>query len=931
MIRNLFITLLFFLILSVSLLENSINYQLFLSDNSLNLQVLNEKINLPFDNSMDKIAVKIYPQERFSTNQYLIQDKGFVQNSFELISLLLFRKKNSEISVKLPLRSYINFIHFNPFRSSLLISNLKSYYRLEVNIPDASLEIWNDSEKLENFSLKPPWLRLIFFPFLTSLLLSGFIYYFLNLIKKTKLTQSLVVKKKSNQPRPVKLIAFTIFILGGFVIYLIFFNVFKAMPGFGDEMNYLIQAKVFSAGKFFIKEPPNPEFFKVDWMNIFSEDKKLWNFHPPGNSLILMFGQLTKVDWITIPIIGGLILMTQYLLAFSLFENRTLALINVILMLLSHYFLALASSYMAHASSLLFISLFYLFLIRFFKEKQKKFLFLGSACIGFAFVIRPLSAVLASIVPLTFLLIFHLKEKKFGLVNLVISLLIGLFISSFVFFYSFKVSGRWTYPYLIKGPEVGQTLKARWSNDWDKKLSNLYRNSVEFQNRVHSLGYLFNYVFFLIPVFSLLKSKHRLIILGAYFSFIIYLSLHSFLHWYGWKWEPRMIYDVSFIFFLLSSYGIWQCYEFIRRTNKFQKFLFIFFFFAVLFSIAFFNLPYRFRIEYKDYNINPTGIRDLISKNKISSAIIFFTNDKIFATYSPQNNLNFEGKIIYALSQNEDYDYKLINKYPDKDVYYTYDGNTLIAKTNFYKRAFSALKQDLETNYRDKNVFIVIPWLSATKSPQDQFLRGMKVTINEFIKLVVSDGLDSNTLVVLLDRSQNLKKLLANFYTSETVEKNIDNGLITYQIIQSKNTSPTKNLPLIKMHCFEGTDWQGKEIKSELVPSINVLDCFGENKSIEWIANFDLEKSREITFYLESDDGSEIIVDDSTVLTTRENGKQISTLNLKQGKHLLKIRFFNGPNGEFLKIGTLDQQGQELDLSSKSSQLKLYLTEGLWN
>ena len=45
------------------------------------------------------------------------------------------------------------------------------------------------------------------------------------------------------------------------------------MPGFGDEMNYLIQAKVFSAGKFFIKEPPNPEFFKVDWMNIFSEDK----------------------------------------------------------------------------------------------------------------------------------------------------------------------------------------------------------------------------------------------------------------------------------------------------------------------------------------------------------------------------------------------------------------------------------------------------------------------------------------------------------------------------------------------------------------------------------------------------------------------------------------------------------------------------------
>ena len=345
-----------------------------------------------------------------------------------------------------------------------------------------------------------------------------------------------------------------------------------------------------------------------------------------------------------------------------------------------------------------------------------------------------------------------------------------------------------------------------------------------------------------------------------------------------------------------------------------------------------FNLPYRFRIEYKDYNINPIGVREIISDNKISNSIIFFTNDKIFASYSPQNSLNFDGEIIYALSQNEDYDYKLITKYPDKEVYYSYDGNTLTAKPNFYQRDIYTLKQDLTQSFKNRSVYIVVPWLNEAGSELDKSLPGRKININEFINLTVHNKLEKDSLIILLNRSKNLKLLLTRFYDTLTIKRSNFASPIQYEIMESKKEKVSlENLPLMKIRCYQGIDWTGSEIKSELVTSVNIVDCFGENKSIEWLANFDLDQPKRITFYLESDDGSQILIDDSALLAANGIGKQINTIELMPGTHSLKIKFFNGPNGEFLKIGTRDKDGKEQELSLDSSDIKFYLPKELWN
>ena len=933
MIKHLFVFLLILFIFSISLLENSVKYRLNLSNNSLHLDILNKKINLPTYDKADEIIVNLNPQERYSTAQYLIQDKDFLKNSLQLIDLLFFRKKNAEIILKTPLLSSTNFIHFNPFRSSLIINYGKTYYRFEVNIPDATLEVWDQSKKIENFIVKPPWLNLIIYPIISSLMIACFIYYFLRLLFKTKISSILNQQNSTKKFKISKMdiiLGFVFFITGAIIIGLIFFKVFNGMPGFGDEMNYLVQAKIFAAGKFSVKEPANPEFFRVGWMDIFGVDKKLWNFHPPGNSLILMIGQLLKVDWITIPIVAGLVLVTQYFLALNLFENRLVALIHVIVIITSHYFLSLASSYMAHAPSLLFISLFYFFLIRFFKEKRGLFLVASSASIGFAFVIRPLSALLASIIPLIFLLIFLLKQIRKYFTSLVGSLLFGLIISSFVFFYSYKVSGKWTFPYLIKGPEVGQTLKVRWTEGWDYRFKNLFRNSNEFQNRVHSLGYIFNFVFFLFPLFSLSKNNKWLWIVSGYLSFFFYLIVHSFLHWYGWKWEPRMIYDISFLFFLITTYGIMLLYSHIKQARILKSLSIVIAFFLLLY-LAVFNLPYRFKTEYRNYNEAPSGVRESIRKNKIHQAIIFFKNNKHLAPYFPENNLSFNGKIIYALSQNEDYDYKLISKFPEKDIYYSTDGIILEKNPNFYKKDIYFLAENLKKNYQSKNIIIVIPWLKSINTSLHDILPGKKIDPNELINLLIQNKIDNNTYIILIDRSRNLVPIISYFYNS-LFSNNIGfETPVTLATIKSRNAIIPQKAPFFSMRCYQGTNWNGDVIKDELVTSVDIADCFAEDRSIEWTAYFDLEKSKNVKFYLESDDGSEITIDNITILKANQNGKQTVDIDLEKGKHSLAIKFFNGPDGEYLSVGTVDEKREEQNMSIGSSEFDFYLPQELWN
>ncbi|KKP86865.1 MAG: hypothetical protein UR89_C0012G0002 [Candidatus Roizmanbacteria bacterium GW2011_GWA2_35_8] len=663
------------LLLSIS--NNSVKLWIHPNKESIIFNILDKNFKIPYKRST-RIKINFLPQSRYSTKQYLVEDCNPICSSIKILLLLLRRKEPAELKYQQNIFVQKKYLIFNPFRSEVLINDT---FRLTLNIPDATLEVWESNNKLYSESIIPPWIQLIINPLVSSFSFSVILFMIVKCLFSTTKKHELKTPKKYlfdavlNKYSPI-----IIFLVGTLVVGFIFIQVFKTMPGFGDEMNYLFQAKIFSARHIFVSEPANPDFFRISWMDIFGNDEKLWNFHPFGNSLILMIGQLINIRWITVPIIGGLILLAQYLLAKELFNNKKIALVHTLIIGLSHYFLSLASSYMAHAPSLLFISLFYLFLIKSIKTNSQTELLTAAASLGMAFIIRPLSAVLASFIPLLILLGYFFRNwKKISFKALIASGLIGIIIASTIFLYSFIVAGKWDFPYLIKGPEKGQTIELRLKKELNYKLSNLYRNANEFQNRVHSFGYLLNFTFFFIPLIGIFKNKRSGLILSGYLILFTYVIIHSWLHWYGWKWEPRMIYDISFIFYLLTTYGIVITYKNLRNSNI-GMLIFISVLFLALLFLIFIDLPYRFKNEYMNYNFNPNGVRDKIKKEKISNAIIFFESEFVFGPYFPENNINFNGSIIYAINKNEDYNCILINKYPTKITYYSPDGQLLIKK-----------------------------------------------------------------------------------------------------------------------------------------------------------------------------------------------------------------------------------------------------------
>lgn len=919
---------LIFLLLIVSLLYNSIDYLVDFRKNNINVKILEHVINIPITSSEDVVRVNFYPQTRYSSKQYLITDKGFFVNLFEISKNVFFKKNPSQDTYQQFSPSKQRYIHFNPFRSSFQIVYGNDTYRFEVNIPDSSLEFWKDNEKLSQQTIKPPWLRLIFSPLFSSLATAVLILY-LSILFSTFFTN----RRSSQNPDEEKASfiensrfaqLFPIFILlaGMFLVGFIFKKVFHAMPGFGDEINYLIQAKIFASGKLYVAEPYMPEFFKVNWMDIFGKDGKLWNFQPPGNSILLAIGSLVGTYWITVPIVGGSILAIQFLIAKNLLGKNSFAFLHVIVVTTSHFFLSLTSSFMAHAPSLLFISLFYLMIIKTVKVNNQKLLIYAGIFLGVAFLIRPLSALLSAIVPLVLLLAYFVKQRCLKVKYVMLSIIACFSISSLIFFYTFFITGNFTLPYFTKGPEVGQTLLVRLEKPW--KLSNLYRNYNEFQNRVHSFGYVMNFSLFFIPLLIILKSRFKWWILAGYSSFFTYLILHSFLHWYGWKWEPRMIYDISFIFFILTSYGVWILYEKVSRFSYF-RYIGLIFFMLFIFYLTSIDLPNRFTTEYKNYNFSPSGVKELISKQKITNSIIFFNNKNLFAPYSPQNAVTFDGDIIYAINNGQDYNYKLITKFPKKDVYYSYDAQSLIKSNNFYKDDLYKIKEELE-KYKDENFIIVLPWRDNVQSLLDDMLPGKKVSEAEFLNLFKRNSFSktTNTIIVFVGNATGLSPIIDMFSQNITIDltKNYDTTIQVKQLeipIQRLD----QELPGIKMTCYQGTNWNGIIIKDRIVAAVDANDCFGENTSIRWETTFDVPEAKTVIFYIQSDDGSAIILNDETVLDnnlyqTHGAIKKTTSALLKKGNNYLEILYLNGPAEGFINVGVIDPRGNEQPLSITS-------------
>ena len=132
----------------------------------------------------------------------------------------------------------------------------------------------------------------------------------------------------------------------------------------------------------------------------------------------------------------------------------------------------------------------------------------------------------------------------------------------------------------------------------------------------------------------------------------------------------------------------------------------------------------------------------------------------------------------------------------------------------------------------------------------------------------------------------------------------------SYRVLNRKNP----NLYGIKYRYYEGTDWDILPIFQTLTPKnagqtyqfrIDSINEVTDQFAIVFESYLDIDTAGTYIFYLTSDDGSKLIIDDDNIIdndgshgakTRRGSGK------LDKGKHKITVQYFNNGGGSWLEL-----------------------------
>ena len=172
----------------------------------------------------------------------------------------------------------------------------------------------------------------------------------------------------------------------GVISYLVLDHI----PHVVDSIAQLFQAKIFRMGKITVPLPLHKEFF--DYLFIIN-DRTWYSQYPPGHCLVLMLGLFVGAPWLIGPLLGTISLFIFYLLIKNLYRDTRLTYLGTTLFLFSPFFLFMSSSHMNHTSTLLFILLFLYSYQRTFASDTSTWALISGVSLGYAALIRPLTAV----------------------------------------------------------------------------------------------------------------------------------------------------------------------------------------------------------------------------------------------------------------------------------------------------------------------------------------------------------------------------------------------------------------------------------------------------------------------------------------------------------------------------------------------------------
>lgn len=264
------------------------------------------------------------------------------------------------------------------------------------------------------------------------------------------------------------IILFTVF--SAVVIVLLVFFVFQTRPIVDDEATYLFQAKTYLTGNIVLPPPPVPKAIETTFMIV----NPVWaGKYLFGHPAVLAIGMALGSPYVASTVMAVACVVLLYLVGVKV-TSRSEAILAAGLLALSPFFWFTSATLLSHVS-MLFLLL--LFLLGWFRLDAKPcfFVALGAGfCLGWAFSVRPLTAILFGI-PFAFLTLLNVRREPRKWASSAVGLLTGgLVVFGMILWYNHLVTGNaLLFPFEYYDPSEGMGFGGLLKHTPFKGVSNL--------------------------------------------------------------------------------------------------------------------------------------------------------------------------------------------------------------------------------------------------------------------------------------------------------------------------------------------------------------------------------------------------------------------------------------------------------------------------
>jgi len=468
---------------------------------------------------------------------------------------------------------------------------------------------------------------------------------------------------------------------------------FQGIPHIQDSVNYLVMAQNFAAGRLHDKMPEHYEFFQFAY--IIPDGEKVYSVFLPGFSFFLIPFVWLKIPILANPLLTAFNVFLTGKVAEKLFD-RKVAVISMIFMLFSVFFIVMGGTYMAHPFCLTMTLCAVFAYIHMIEEKSVKYPAILGISLGWLALTRPQNTLFAGLALILHYLYFVVKKRdksvfaealKKGSFSLLFFAPFLVFLlcynkiytgSPLIFkqdlFFNYSEPRSFCHRFglgtgcprsnWIELPMEGLTFSHAMLVSY-RRLSPLIMNLF-----LHPLTFLLMPFAFVFAKNS--KDFEKLLFL--FFIFFANFAGYFFFYFDGNVFGPRYLYETSFFLIIIFAYAFCRITEGLFKRKFLDKLAKILMFSLIVTSVAYqtcYIVPALKKSYEKGFWNIDAKLKFALDLAGIKEGIVFVAPFTMYGSgYAIMDFGDFESnKIIYVRDLNEKQNRRIMFEYPGRKYY----------------------------------------------------------------------------------------------------------------------------------------------------------------------------------------------------------------------------------------------------------------------